>query len=204
MVESVPPALRRGIGYNCSRVEPSLFGSSEVFTNNGALSVNLIQFDGSSPPFLRITRFAIVCEATGLAKDTINSISVLIQYDVRQSGGVIFPGQIAQLTLDCVPGATPSEDSIFPPTPPGTLGTDLDTTQSHGGIKLRTGTIDQFSLPTDTICGACKTAVGSSYVYDDTNCERKSSSYKHFNTSYTETINATILLIIARIRIVQI
>ena len=163
--ESITPLpLRDGVG-SCAPILLEDFGSATGFSDVGILPVSFIGMDNNSaPPFLRVRRFILLCEAIGVSRSSVSSISALVEYD-RQSP--LATGLTAQVTVDCVAGENPS---FYPTSPSGSNGQTLDTTQSANN-KLNTDVIGDFSAPTKRDCGLCWEGASSNLDVDDaSNC----------------------------------
>ena len=145
------------------------FGNTTGFSQLGILPVTFVGGHGSSPYWLKVNRFNVVCESIGLTRNSVSSFSAIVEYN--RDG---FPGQrgnivrnlIAHVTLDC------RRDGIFNRVPrPGASGLELDTTQISIGPKWKDSDIlGNFSTIMDCKCGKCVDSRLGSRVNNVTHC----------------------------------
>ena len=160
--------LREGVG-SCLPVILDNFGNTTSFSRLGILPVTFVGGDGSSPYWVKVNRFNVVCESIGLTRNSVSSFSAIVEYD--RDG---FPGQrgnivrnlIAQVTLDC------RRDGIFYRIPrSGASGLELDTTQiSRGSTRKDSDILGNFSTIMDRKCGLCVDSRVGSNVNNVTHC----------------------------------
>lgn len=130
------PHERSNIG-SCQKLTRDDLGRSDVLSAAG-LVVQALQEVADGSVEVRIVGFNMVCEAAGLMRDTISSISVILTYEcVGTVCGSMLSNRTEQFQLDCFKGLDVDGASFRPPRlafggnirtqdPNGTLDTPLD------------------------------------------------------------------------------
>ena len=101
-VQLQTPTLRSGVS-SCERPSLDDFGSLDSGGSDQGIVADLSGGGDAAPQIVRIVAVNIVCEASGLTRDSLSSISVIVQYECldTQCGGM---GNVLidQYRLDCL------------------------------------------------------------------------------------------------------
>lgn len=160
------PVPRRGVG-NCAEVTLANLGSPDELTTQGIVAATFRISDavGEVSNLVRIVRHLVVCEASGATRDTISSISVVVEYEwCTVAANPCVPAVATdQFQFDCL-----GEDSFLDGSetngvagnPAKTLGESVRTTSPTGTFA---------TTPTDQ----CSECAAPAYLLDpdpDTHC----------------------------------
>ena len=103
---------RNNIG-SCARLRRTDFGTWEAPSDRGIVAQSLQLDNGGTEDSVRVLEVSILCEAAGLRRDTVSSISALVTYECNGTTcGEAPVNRTEQFQLDCFSDV--NGDSFFP------------------------------------------------------------------------------------------
>ena len=142
-VQLQTPELRNGVS-SCARPSQDIFGSFDsAGSDDGIVARNFGTGDeGGTLQTVRIVAVNVVCEASGLTRDSLSSISAIVEYECLDNGcggmNMIFTDQYR---LDCI------EDS----------GVASFSGVTSGNVRTAAadGVVGNLTTPLDVQCSQC-------------------------------------------------
>jgi len=160
--QQTEPILRTNVG-SCPQLSDNadILGSRTTFSSVGLFPSLFVGYDGSSAENLKIVRSKLLCEAIGAEKNTVSSVSFLVEYIMENDQS---NNRLAQLVVDCAPNPHgPGSHSFYPAPHPGSTGSALNTARVANGVTIVTRSVDisaNFSTEPQSICAQCETSDG--------------------------------------------
>lgn len=139
---------------SCSRLtnDTDVLGDRNSFRNDSLLASLTINVIGSHSKFVKIIRSKVLCEAPGILKGTISSVSLLVEFQEEGSATT----ELGQVSVDCSrdPFNPTQEYSFYPQTNPAS--TAINTAIVRDGPRLRLSGIQAtFSTEPELQCAQC-------------------------------------------------
>ena len=116
---------------DCAPITSGDLGSSAELATGGLVSQNL---DGAFQARVRILKFTVLCQVSGLRRQTVGSVSVLVRYQCRSGvcGSSTTETRTEQFDFEC------TEEGVY----------DVDSSRKESPIS-------NFQTPLSDRCGAC-------------------------------------------------
>ena len=158
---------------SCPRLtdNDTFLGNYVTFSNLGLFPSLFTRSDGFQPS-LRITRSKLLCESTGIRRDTASSVAFVVEYF-----DIIAPSTIrlATVIVDCaLDPHGPTSHSFYPTPSPTATGLALNTAINIQGLTTLIDNEALFTSNFNTVamfqCGQCEPTTSGIFTNQETRC----------------------------------